>query len=51
MVKISNTSYENEIHTVDSPSNKDSKNLIFFLERPNFGRGTAGKFRENSIKQ
>ena len=32
MVKISNTSYENEIHKVDSPFNEDSKN-IFFLAR------------------
>ena len=29
MVKISNASYENEIHRVDSPFNKDSKNIIF----------------------
>ena len=29
MVKISNTSYENEIHKVDSPFNEDSKNIIF----------------------
>ena len=32
MVKISNASYENEIHRVDSPFNKDSKN-IYFLAR------------------
>ena len=32
MVKISNASYENEIHKVDSPFNEDSKN-IFFLTR------------------
>ena len=32
MVKISNASYENEIHVVDSPINEDSKN-IFFLAR------------------
>ena len=30
MVENSDTSYENEIHRVDSPSNKDSKNIIFF---------------------
>ena len=30
MVKISNTSYENEIHSVDSPFNEDLKNMIFF---------------------
>ena len=28
MVKISNASYENEIHMVDSPFNEDSKNII-----------------------
>ena len=32
MVKISNASYENEIHRVDSPFNEHSKN-IFFLAR------------------
>ena len=30
MVKISNSSYENKIHRVDSPSNGDSKNIYFF---------------------
>ena len=29
MVKISNNSYENEIQTVDSLFNEDSKNIIF----------------------
>ena len=29
MAKISNASYENEIHRVDSPFNEDSKNIIF----------------------
>ena len=29
MVEISNASYEIEIHMVDSPSNEDSKNIIF----------------------
>ena len=29
MVKISNTSYENEIYRMDSPSNEASKNIIF----------------------
>ena len=29
MVKISNVSYENEIHIVDSPFNEDSKNIMF----------------------
>ena len=32
MVKISDASYENEIHKIDSPFNKDSKNT-FFLAR------------------
>ena len=39
MVKISNASYENEIHSVDSPFNEDSKNIIFGQEGPNFGEG------------
>ena len=30
MVKISNASYENEIHRADSPFIEDSKNIIFF---------------------
>ena len=52
MVKISNASYENEIHTVDSPFNEDSKNIIFFGQGgPNFGGGTVGKFRGNGQKQ
>ena len=29
MVKISDASYENEIHMVDGPFNEDSKNVIF----------------------
>ena len=29
MVKISNASYENKIHRVDSPFNEDSNNIIF----------------------
>ena len=29
MVKISNTSYENKIHRVNSAFNEDSKNIIF----------------------
>ena len=29
MVKLSNASYENEIHRVDSPFNEDSKNRNF----------------------
>ena len=46
MVKISNTSYENEIHMVDSPFIKDSKN-VFCQGGPNFGGGMARKFRQN----
>ena len=53
MVKISNASYENEIHMVDSPFNEDFKNIIFLARevlcsvegRPeNFGKMT--KHRE-----
>ena len=51
MVKISNASYENEIHRVDSPFNEDSKNIIFLPGKPNFGGGTAGEFRENGQNQ
>ena len=52
MVKISNASYENEIHMVDSLLNEDFKNIIFFGQGgPNFGGGTARKFRENGQKQ
>ena len=51
MVKISNASYENEIHRVDSPFNEDSKNIFFFHGGLNFGGGTARKLRENGKKQ
>ena len=34
MVKISDASYENEIHMVDSSFNEDSKNIIFWPGRP-----------------
>ena len=34
MVKVSNASYENEIHMVDSPFNEDSKSMIFWPGRP-----------------
>ena len=34
MVKISNASYENEIHRLDSPLNEDSKNIIFWPGMP-----------------
>ena len=33
IVKISDASYENEIHRVDSPFNEDSKNIIFLARR------------------
>ena len=37
MVKISNGSYENEVHRADSPFNEDSKKIIFFSQGgPNF---------------
>ena len=37
---------------VDSPFNEDSKKYnLFGLRSPNFGGGTAGKFRENDQKQ
>ena len=52
IVKISNASYENEIHMVDSPFNEDSKNIFFCQGDPNFGEGgTAGKVREYGQKQ
>ena len=52
MVKISNASYENEIHKVDSSFNEDSRKYNSFGQGdPNFGSGTAGKFRENGQKQ
>ena len=47
MVKISDASYENEIHRVDSPFNENSKNIYFFGQgSPNFGGGMAGKSKE-----
>ena len=52
MVKLSDGSYENEIHRVNSPFNEDYKNIIFFGQGgPNFGEGTAGKSKENGQKQ
>ena len=50
MAENSNTLYENEIYRVDSPSNEDSKNIFFCHGGPNFGGGTAGKFRKNCQK-
>ena len=32
MVKLSNASYENEIHRIDSPFNENSKNIIFLAK-------------------
>ena len=44
MVKISNASYENEIHRVDSPFQRGFQKYSFFGQgSPNFGGGTAGK--------
>ena len=57
MVNISKPSYGNEIQRVHSPfspfnENQNSKNIIFFGQRgPNFGGGTARKFRGNDQKQ
>ena len=43
MVKISNASYENESHLVDSPFNKDSKNIILLArEALILGEGRPG---------
>ena len=39
MVKISKTSFGNEIHTVDSPVNEDFKNLFFAWEALISGEG------------
>ena len=47
MIKFSSSFKLNEIHRIDSPFNEDSKNTIFFQGGPNFGGGTARKFREN----
>ena len=49
MVKISNASYENVIHRVDSPFNEDSKHIFFLPARPLFR--SDGKFREMVKKQ
>ena len=47
MIKFSSAFKPNEIHTDDSPFNEDPKNINFFRGGRNFGRGAAGKFREN----
>ena len=41
----SNISYENEIHSVDSPTNENSKIYFFSQGGPNLGGRTARKFR------
>ena len=41
MGKISDASYENEIHRVDSPFNENSKSIIFLPGRP-YMRGRDG---------
>ena len=50
MVKISNASYENEIHRIDSPFKEDSKNITFLARE---GRpekvGKIAKNRKTSI--
>ena len=46
MIKFSSSFKLNEIHIVDSPFSEDLKNIFFFQGGPNFGEGTAGKFRE-----
>ena len=52
MVKISNASYENEIHRVGKPFQRGFQKYIFLGQGgANFGGGTAGKYRENGQKQ
>ena len=51
MIKFSRSFKLNEIHRVDSPFNEVAKNINFFQGGPNFGGGTAGKFRENGQEQ
>ena len=46
MVKISNASFENEIHRVDSLFNEDSKNITFLAREAQIRAGTAEIFRE-----
>ena len=51
MVSISNASYENEIHRIDSPFNEDSKNIFFLAGEALFsGEGrpeSLGKMAKN----
>ena len=46
MIEFSSSLKLNEIHMVDSPFNEDPKIICFFQGGPNFGGGTAGKFRK-----
>ena len=50
MVKISNASYENEIHSVDSPFNEDSKNITLLARKALISGGRSenlGKMAKN----
>ena len=47
MIVFSSSLKLNEIHTVDSPFNENTKNIIFSIGGPDFGAGTVGKFRES----
>ena len=52
MVKISDASYENEIHVVDSPYNEDSKIIIFLArEALIFGEGRPENLEKMAKKQ
>ena len=52
MVKISDSSYENEIQVVDRTFNQNSKNNNFLAREALIsGGGRAGEFRENGQKQ
>ena len=47
MVKVSNASYENEIHRVDSPFNTDSKNIVFWARKALI----SGKERPENLRE
>ena len=51
IVKISDASYQNEIHRVDSPFSEDSKNIYFFAREALISREgrpeKLGKMAEN----
>ena len=47
MIKFSSSFKLSEIHRVNSLFKEDPKNINFFKGGPNFGGGTARKFREN----